>query len=168
MHDAKMSGAREFGVWGSGAPRREFLHADDLASAVVTVMERSSAEEPVNVGTGTDLTIAELAYAVRGRRRPRRRVAIRYQQTRWNTAQIARTSHACVLWVGPEDQPCGGFGGFVSLGTASTTSRRPPSCSCGNTEEKFPCHSRYLVSEAAPGSEVDTCMGSLPVKLTHI
>jgi GDP-L-fucose synthase len=65
MHDAKMNGAHEFEVWGSGAPRREFLHADDLASAVVTVMERYSGEAPINIGTGTDLTIAELAYMVR-------------------------------------------------------------------------------------------------------
>ena len=46
MHDAKQSGAREFTVWGSGTPRREFLHADDFAAAIVTVMERYSAEEP--------------------------------------------------------------------------------------------------------------------------
>jgi GDP-L-fucose synthase len=65
MHDAKVSGAHEFEVWGSGTPRREFLHADDFAAAIVTVMERYSAEEPINIGSGSDLTIAELANTVR-------------------------------------------------------------------------------------------------------
>lgn len=61
MHDAKQGGAREFEVWGSGNPRREFLHADDFAAAVVAVMERYSAAEPINIGSGEDLSIAELA-----------------------------------------------------------------------------------------------------------
>lgn len=65
MHDAKLSGAREFVVWGSGTPRREFLHADDFAAAIVTVMERYSASEPINIGSGVDLTIAELASMLR-------------------------------------------------------------------------------------------------------
>ncbi|MEO8019344.1 MAG: GDP-L-fucose synthase [Pseudomonadota bacterium] len=65
MHDAKQTGAREFEVWGSGVPRREFLHADDFAAAILTVMERYSADEPINIGSGEDLTIAELAHAVR-------------------------------------------------------------------------------------------------------
>ena len=65
MHDAKQSGAREFAVWGSGAPRREFLHADDFAGAVIAVMERYSCEQPINIGTGEDLTIAELAATLR-------------------------------------------------------------------------------------------------------
>ena len=65
MHDAKQSGAREFHVWGSGTPRREFLHADDFASAVIAVMERYSAIEPINIGSGEDLTIAELAATLR-------------------------------------------------------------------------------------------------------
>jgi GDP-L-fucose synthase len=48
-------------IWGSGRPRREFLHVDDLADAVVFLMKTWSDEEPVNIGTGTDVTIAELA-----------------------------------------------------------------------------------------------------------
>jgi GDP-L-fucose synthase len=51
----------EVGIWGSGHPRREFLHVDDLADAVVFLMESWSDEEPINIGTGTDVTIAELA-----------------------------------------------------------------------------------------------------------
>ena len=55
----------EFDVWGSGTPRREFLHADDFATAVVKVMERYSGADPVNIGCGEDVTIAELAGMVR-------------------------------------------------------------------------------------------------------
>ncbi|HEU4778873.1 MAG TPA: GDP-L-fucose synthase [Steroidobacteraceae bacterium] len=65
MHDAKQSGAREFTVWGSGTPRREFLHADDFATAVLTVMERYAGDGPINIGSGEDLTIAELANTLR-------------------------------------------------------------------------------------------------------
>jgi GDP-L-fucose synthase len=48
-------------IWGSGHPRREFLHVDDLADAVVFLMKTWSDEEPINIGTGTDVTITELA-----------------------------------------------------------------------------------------------------------
>lgn len=65
MHDAKHSGAREFSVWGSGTPRREFLHADDFATAILAVMERYSHEGPINIGSGVDLSIAELASTLR-------------------------------------------------------------------------------------------------------
>lgn len=61
FHEAKLAGAKEVVVWGSGTPRREFLFADDLADALLVLME--SYEEPttVNVGTGSDMTIRELA-----------------------------------------------------------------------------------------------------------
>src|SRR5205085_1524312 len=48
-------------IWGSGLPRREFLHVDDLADAVTFLLKSWSDEEPINIGTGTDFTIAELA-----------------------------------------------------------------------------------------------------------
>lgn len=48
-------------IWGSGRPRREFLHVDDLADAVVFLMKTWSDDEPINIGTGTDVTISELA-----------------------------------------------------------------------------------------------------------
>jgi GDP-L-fucose synthase len=51
-------------VWGTGAPRREFLHVDDLADAAVFLMENYDSGEIVNVGTGQDLTIAELAETI--------------------------------------------------------------------------------------------------------
>ncbi len=65
MHDAKQRGETRFEVWGSGQPRREFLHSDDFADAVVTVLEKYSGEEPINIGAGDDLTIAEVAAIVR-------------------------------------------------------------------------------------------------------
>ena len=61
FHEAVASGAREVTLWGSGQPRREFLHVDDLADASVFLMESYSSAEIVNVGTGEDLTILELA-----------------------------------------------------------------------------------------------------------
>jgi GDP-L-fucose synthase len=65
MHDARQSGAEEVEIWGTGRPRREFLHVDDLADACVHLLEVYSDEEHVNVGCGEDLTIAELAETVR-------------------------------------------------------------------------------------------------------
>jgi GDP-L-fucose synthase len=60
-HEAKASGAREIVVWGSGEPRREFLHVDDLASACLFLIQNYDSPEIINIGTGTDLTIRELA-----------------------------------------------------------------------------------------------------------
>ncbi len=65
FHDAKVSGQPEVTLWGTGQPRREFLHVDDLADACVFLMNRYSDDEHVNVGTGKDVTIAELAEMVR-------------------------------------------------------------------------------------------------------
>lgn len=60
-HEAKVSGAPAIGIWGSGRPRREFLHVDDLARATLHVARWYSGEEHLNVGTGTDISILELA-----------------------------------------------------------------------------------------------------------
>jgi GDP-L-fucose synthase len=60
-HEAKVSGAAEMIVWGSGTPRREFLHVDDAADALVHLMTHYSGEAHVNVGCGSDLSILELA-----------------------------------------------------------------------------------------------------------
>ncbi len=65
FHDAKVGGIREVVVWGSGTPRREFLHVDDLADACVFLMQRYDEDEHVNVGTGEDLTIRQLAEMIR-------------------------------------------------------------------------------------------------------
>ena len=63
-HEAKARGDAEFVVWGSGTPRREFLYVDDLADACVYLMEQDYAGALLNVGTGEDVTIGELAETV--------------------------------------------------------------------------------------------------------
>lgn len=59
--EAKREGASEVVIWGSGTPRREFLHVDDLASAVLFLLENYDSPDTINVGVGTDLSIRELA-----------------------------------------------------------------------------------------------------------
>jgi GDP-L-fucose synthase len=59
--DAKHSGAKSVTLWGSGKPRREFLHADDLAKAIVVCLEKYDSDQQINIGTGLDLTIDELS-----------------------------------------------------------------------------------------------------------
>ncbi len=63
-HEAKLRGDAEYVVWGSGTPRREFLYVDDLADACVHLMEQGYDGPLVNIGTGEDVTIRELAEAV--------------------------------------------------------------------------------------------------------
>jgi GDP-L-fucose synthase len=63
-HEAKANGAKALTVWGSGRPRREFLHADDMADACVYLMEKGLADGLINIGTGEDQTIRELAETV--------------------------------------------------------------------------------------------------------
>jgi GDP-L-fucose synthase len=63
-HEAKQRQAAAVEIWGSGTPRREFLHVDDLADACVYLMRTYSDEAPVNVGWGVDVSIAELARLV--------------------------------------------------------------------------------------------------------
>jgi GDP-L-fucose synthase len=61
FHEAKLEGKEEVILWGTGSPMREFLHVDDLAEAVLLVLEKSTQDHLYNVGTGKDLTIKELA-----------------------------------------------------------------------------------------------------------
>jgi len=65
FHEAKMSGAENVVVWGSGKPVRELLYSDDLADALIVLMEKYQSGEVINVGTGEGLTIAEIAYQVK-------------------------------------------------------------------------------------------------------
>jgi GDP-L-fucose synthase len=65
FHDAKLAGAREVTIWGTGSPRREFLHVDDLADACAFLMEHYDEASHINVGTGEDLSVRELAEMVR-------------------------------------------------------------------------------------------------------
>lgn len=61
VHEAKLRGTASVEIWGSGTPRREFMHVDDCADAIVHILQHYSGEEHLNVGTGSDVTIRELA-----------------------------------------------------------------------------------------------------------
>lgn len=65
FHDAALSAAPEVTVWGTGTPRREFLHVDDLADACLFLMDRYDEEQTINVGVGEDISIGELAGLIR-------------------------------------------------------------------------------------------------------
>lgn len=65
FHEAKLAGAPEVVVWGTGTPRREFLHCDDLADAAIFLMQTYDSPEIINVGVGDDIPIGELALLVK-------------------------------------------------------------------------------------------------------
>lgn len=65
FHDAKMSGAQNVELWGTGSPLREFLYVDDMADACVFLLENYDGEQHVNIGTGKEITIRELAELVK-------------------------------------------------------------------------------------------------------
>ena len=65
MHEAKTSNSAAMQVWGTGTPRREFLHVDDLADAVVYLLRHYDGETPLNIGWGHDMTISEVAELIR-------------------------------------------------------------------------------------------------------
>jgi GDP-L-fucose synthase len=64
FHEAKVAGAESVTLWGTGSPRREFLHSDDLAIACLELLRTYDEDSPVNIGTGEDTTIAALAETV--------------------------------------------------------------------------------------------------------
>ncbi|MEG2646626.1 MAG: GDP-L-fucose synthase [Mucinivorans sp.] len=78
FHEAKLSGAPFVELWGTGAPRREFLHADDMADATVFVMENYNGAQHINIGSGKELSIKELSQIVR-------RVVGYTGAVKWNT-----------------------------------------------------------------------------------
>ena len=80
FHDAREAGHSEVTVWGTGAPRREFLHVDDLADACVFLMRRYEDSMHINVGTGEDVSIKELVDMVR-------RVVYPHAKIQWDTAK---------------------------------------------------------------------------------
>ena len=61
FHEAKINNSIEVVVWGSGSPKREFLHVDDLADAALFLMNNYNDEEIINIGTGKDISIADLS-----------------------------------------------------------------------------------------------------------
>jgi GDP-L-fucose synthase len=66
FHDAKISELQKVTLWGTGRPKRELLHVDDLASATVHLLENYNEDQHINIGTGIDISISELAEEVRG------------------------------------------------------------------------------------------------------
>jgi len=103
FHEAVRDGTDEVVLWGTGTPRREFLHVDDLARALVHLLRRYDDPTPINVGTGEDLTIAELAELVA-------RVAGYEGRITWDPSRPDGTPRK-VLDVGP----------ITALGWRSTT-----------------------------------------------
>jgi GDP-L-fucose synthase len=65
FHEAKVEGKESVEIWGTGTPRREFLHSDDLAEACVFLMNNYNEKQFLNIGTGEDIAIKDLAYLVR-------------------------------------------------------------------------------------------------------
>ncbi|KKQ61464.1 MAG: NAD-dependent epimerase/dehydratase [Parcubacteria group bacterium GW2011_GWE2_38_18] len=64
FHEAKINNTKEVVIWGTGAPKREFLHVDDLAEACIFLMENYNESEIINIGTGVDVSIKELAETI--------------------------------------------------------------------------------------------------------
>ena len=115
FHEAKANGAPEVVVWGSGTPRREFLHVDDLADALLFLMERYADEAPVNVGWGEDLTIRELATMVARVVGYEGRLSFDTEQARRHAAEAARREPAAGARVAPADQVGGRIKADVRL-----------------------------------------------------
>ena len=90
FHEAKLAGAQNVVVWGTGTPRREFLYVDDLADACVHLMKTYSDAELVNIGTGEDITIAEFARVVAGAVGYGGEHQLRHLAARRHAAQAAR------------------------------------------------------------------------------
>jgi len=65
FHEAKVNNKEEVVIWGTGSPKREFLYVDDLADALLFLMQHYESEEPVNIGTGEDIAISELVEIVK-------------------------------------------------------------------------------------------------------
>ena len=65
FHEAKQAGSAQVEIWGTGSPKREFLHVDDLAKACVFLLEQYNEKETINVGTGEDISIKDLALLVK-------------------------------------------------------------------------------------------------------
>ena len=105
FHDAKVAGAGTVELWGTGVAMREFLHVDDLADASLFLMENYSDAGHVNVGTGVDLTIRELAETIRDVVYPERRAALRLVQARRHAPEGARHVEAHRPRLEPHDRP---------------------------------------------------------------
>ena len=106
-HAAKLAGDASFAVWGSGTPRREFLHAEDCADALVFLLKTYSGDAHVNVGSGEDIAIGDLARLVAEDRRFRRRDRVRPHETGRHRPQADERGPAARDGVGAEDRAGG-------------------------------------------------------------
>ena len=125
MHEGKVSGRHDVVVWGSGTPRREFLHVDDLADAAVHLMQRYAGEEHINVGTGRDIAIADLAHHAHGGDRIQGPAALRSVQTRRNAVQAPGREPPDPARLAGEDRPAAGAGRHLPLVSRDAGRRRP-------------------------------------------
>ncbi len=103
FHEAKVRGDESVTLWGTGTPRREFLHVDDLADAVLYLLQSYDAEPIVNIGWGEDVTIRELAEMVMSAIGYSGRVHLRCHQAGWHAAQAAGCLAADRSWLAGEN-----------------------------------------------------------------
>ena len=101
FHDAREEGRDEVTIWGTGTPRREFLHVDDLADACVFLMNNYSDAMHINVGTGEDLSIRELAELVRRVVHPAATIVWDRHEAGRHAAKAARRVAPARAWVAP-------------------------------------------------------------------
>ena len=104
FHDGKVAGDRTVSVWGSGRPRRELLYVDDLADACLFLVEHYDDPEPINVGTGSDVSIAELAKLVREVVHPAAQIEFDPHPARRRPPQAARRRPAPPARLAPPDR----------------------------------------------------------------
>jgi GDP-L-fucose synthase len=106
FHEAKVKGADEVVVWGTGKPKREFLAADDLGDACVFVMKHYSGDGFLNVGTGQEVSIGDFARLVAEIVGYRGKLAFGYKPSRWPPRKLLDISKS-VCWAGPPKRRCG-------------------------------------------------------------
>ena len=105
FHDARDASPNRVEVWGTGSAFREFLHVDDLAAACLFLMEHYDGESHINVGTGVDLSIRELAETIRDVVNPAAEIAWDAAEARRNAPQAARREPAACARMGTHDRP---------------------------------------------------------------
>ena len=99
FHEAKLRGDASVTIWGTGTPRREFLHVDDLADAVLYLLHAYDAEPIVNIGWGEDVTIRELAKLVMSVIGYRGTPDFRCVEAGWHAAQAAGCIAPDAAWL---------------------------------------------------------------------
>ena len=123
-HEAKKNGAREMLVWGSGKPRREFLHVDDLASACLFLLEKYDSAEIINVGCGEDISIRELAELICDVVGFQRRSDLGHDQARRDAAQTPRCLQTARPGLAPHHRAARRDRADLRMVSCKTTRRR--------------------------------------------